>query len=135
MVNENDLVEVEWTGKKLLLKKDKLDEWHSMANNEQRVDYMNSHPEFRHSGDPIMVHRMDNSKNRSLQEPDDLVLVHWSGTKVKNLHLQTTVNVKFVLSGSILNYLLLLPINRFCSWNVHNWMNGTLRVTKTMLTL
>ena len=81
MSQESDLVEVEWTGRKLFLKKDKLDEWHGMATEEQRVDYINDHPEFRGSGDPIAVHRMKNEK-RSLQEPDDLVLVHWSGVKV-----------------------------------------------------
>jgi hypothetical protein len=81
MSEEADLVEVEWTGRKLFLKKDKLDEWHAMATDEQRVDYVNDHPEFRHTGGPIGVHRMKNEK-QSLQEPDDLVLVHWSGSKV-----------------------------------------------------
>jgi hypothetical protein len=84
MSKESDLIEVEWTGKKILLKKDKLDEWHMMATDEQRIDYINSHPEFRHApGDSINVYRMNKSnENRSLQEPDDLVLVHWSGNKV-----------------------------------------------------
>jgi hypothetical protein len=54
-----------------------------MATDEQRVDYINSHHEHRHSGDPIGVYRMSKTnENRGLQEPDDLVLVHWSGTKV-----------------------------------------------------
>lgn len=75
-----NLVEVEWGGKKLLLKKEKLDEWHGMTSVEQRADYVNSHPEVR-SGEPIAVHRMDRVRN--LQEPDDLVLVHWSGNKVR----------------------------------------------------
>jgi hypothetical protein len=79
MTNDN-LVEVEWHGKKIFLKKDKLDEWHSMVSAEQRVDYVNSHPEVR-SGQSISVHRMNH--NRDLQEPDDLVLVHWSGSKVR----------------------------------------------------
>ena len=82
MSKDAELVEVEWTGKKLMIKKETLDEWHSMATDEQRVDYINHHPEFRPNGDPIAVHRMKSNENRSLQEPDDLVLVHWSGTKV-----------------------------------------------------
>lgn len=71
-------MEVEWHGKKIFLKKDKLDEWHSVKSDEQRVDYINSHPDVR---DPVAVHRM--KKDRNLQEPDDLVLVSWSGNKVR----------------------------------------------------
>ena len=86
MSKEANQIEVEWNGKKLLLSKDKLDEWHAMATDEQRVDYINTHHEYRHSGDPIGVYRVSPSNvNRSLQEPDDLVLVHWSGTKVRDL--------------------------------------------------
>jgi hypothetical protein len=79
---QGELVEVEWHGKKLYLKKEKLDEWHAIESNEQRVDYVNSHPEVR-SGQPIAVHRIN--RERALQEPDDLVLVHWSGTKVRSV--------------------------------------------------
>lgn len=88
MSKEIDQIEVEWNGKKLLLSKEKLDEWHAMATDEQRVDYINSHHEYRHSGDPIGVYRMSKKsyEHRDLQEPDDLVLVHWSGVKVRRLH-------------------------------------------------
>lgn len=75
-----NLVEVEWHGKKIFLKKDKLDEWHGLDNAEKQVDYVNSHPEVR-SGEAIAVHRLQ--RERGLQEPDDLVLVHWSGSKVR----------------------------------------------------
>jgi hypothetical protein len=77
-VKEN-LVVVEWHGKKIYLKKDKLDEWHAKKSPEQKVDYINSHPDIR---GPVNVHRMMKN-NRDLQEPDDLVLVHWSGNKVR----------------------------------------------------
>ena len=84
MSKGSDQIEVEWNGRKLLLSKDKLDEWHAMATDEQRVDYINSHHEYRHTGDPIGVYRVSpKSVQRSLQEPDDLVLVHWSGVKVR----------------------------------------------------
>jgi hypothetical protein len=87
MSKEIDQIEVEWNGKKLLLSKEKLDEWHAMATDEQRVDYINSHHEYRHSGDPIGVYRMSKTdEHRGLQEPDDLVLVHWSGVKVKRIY-------------------------------------------------
>ena len=75
-----DLVEVEWHGRKIFLKKDKLDEWHGMESAEQKVDYVNTHPEVR-SGAPVTVHRLN--RVQPLQEPDDLVLVHWSGNKVR----------------------------------------------------
>jgi hypothetical protein len=55
---QGELVEVEWHGKKLYLKKEKLDEWHAIDSNEQRVDYVNSHPEVR-SGQAIAVHRIN----------------------------------------------------------------------------
>lgn len=84
MSKVDDQIEVEWNGKKLLLSREKLDEWHAMATDEQRVDYINSHHEYRHSGDPIGVYRMSKAdEKRGLQEPDDLVLVHWSGVKVR----------------------------------------------------
>lgn len=84
MSKVDDQIEVEWNGKKLLLSREKLDEWHAMATDEQRVDYINSHHEYRHSGDTIGVYRMSKAdEKRGLQEPDDLVLVHWSGVKVR----------------------------------------------------
>jgi hypothetical protein len=86
---QGDLVEVEWHGKKLYLKKEKLDEWHAIDSNEQRVDYVNSHPEVR-SGQAIAVHRIN--RERALQEPDDLVLVHWSGTKVGSVTASVRCN-------------------------------------------
>jgi hypothetical protein len=76
--NDN-LIEVSWHGKKIYLHKTKLDEWHSQKSDETRVDYINAHPELR---DPVSVHRTS-KQNRALQEPDDLVLVTWSGTKVR----------------------------------------------------
>jgi hypothetical protein len=80
---ELPVVEVEWVGKKILLRKDKLDEWHAIATDEQRVDYINGNHEYRHTGDPIGVYRISKTnESRTLQEPDDLVLVHWSGVKV-----------------------------------------------------
>jgi hypothetical protein len=82
---DSNLVEVEWSGKKLLLKQEKLDEWLALYTDDQKVGYVNSHPEIRNptNGGPVAVHRtMGNHENRSLQEPDDLVLVHWSGVKV-----------------------------------------------------
>lgn len=88
--NNNDLVVVEWHGRKIFIKKEKLDEWHGMKSEEQKVDYVNSHPEVR-QGEPVSVHRMN--RVRALQEDDDLVMVHWSGNKVRRR--STTVDWLF----------------------------------------
>ena len=77
MSEEPTLVEVSWGGKKLYLHQSKLDEWHRLKTADKKVDWINSHPEAR--GENVAVHR---ESGRDLQNPDDLVLVKWSGDKL-----------------------------------------------------
>jgi hypothetical protein len=76
MSEEPNLVEVEWAGRKLFLHQDKLEEWHAKSTDQQKVQYINTHPGIR---EPVSVHRME---ERDMQNPDDLVLVMWYGHKL-----------------------------------------------------
>jgi hypothetical protein len=81
-MEEKNIVEVNWHGKTLYFTKDKMDEFYSKKSDEQRVEYINSHPEVK---TPVNIYR---SSDRQLQEPDDLVLVKWSGDKLLLLERQ-----------------------------------------------
>ena len=79
MSEEPNLVEVSWGGRKIFLHQAKLDEWHRLKSADKKVEWINSHPEAR--GENVAVHREGGGSN-DLQNPDDLVLVKWSGDKV-----------------------------------------------------
>lgn len=76
----DDIVEVNWAGNTLHFKRDKLDEWHSAKTVDQKVDWINSHPEAR--DERVAVHREADSTTGGTMNPDELVLVSWSGKKL-----------------------------------------------------
>ena len=72
-----DFVEVTWSGKKLLLKRSQLDEWFHGKSFEDKVDYVRTHP----FTVQIPVHKFESKfdPKEELFDPDDYVLIHWSG--------------------------------------------------------
>ena len=74
---ENGLVEVTWSGKKIFLQKSKLDEWFHDASFEERVDYVESHPYIKQ----IPLHHFQDVPKESPPDPENYVMVHWSGNK------------------------------------------------------
>ena len=74
-MSEPNLVKVKWAGRQLFLHQDKLEEWHAKSTDSQKVQYINTHPGILGGEQqPVAVHR-----ERDTPNPDDLVLVMWSG--------------------------------------------------------
>jgi len=80
MTEEANLVTVEWGGRKLYLHQSKLDEWHGLKSADKKVDWINDHPEALDKD--VAVHREAGGERSSIQNPEDLVLVKWSGDKL-----------------------------------------------------
>jgi hypothetical protein len=81
--NHEDMVEVSWSGKKILIARSKLDEWFHGKAFEEQVDYCESHPELLNTKKKIAYHHFGNRHAAQLPPPvlNDYVLVHWSGDK------------------------------------------------------
>lgn len=80
---EEDMVEVSWSGKKIFIARSKLDEWFHGKAFEEKVDYIESHPELKKK---VAFHHFGHSAGRhAAQAPEQVlnnyVLVHWSGNK------------------------------------------------------
>ena len=95
----DEIVEVNWAGNTLHFKKDKLDEWHSAKTADQKVDWINSHPEAR--DERVAVHREEESTAGGTVNPDELVLVSWSGKKLllERAQLEEWYNSSFESQG------------------------------------
>lgn len=76
---DDELLEVSWSGKKLLLKRTKLDEWYHSISFEDRVQFFKDHP---HLQQPIAVHKFADISRDEVPNADDFALVHWSGDKL-----------------------------------------------------
>lgn len=88
--DSNDHVAVSWSGKKLLIAREKLDEWYHAKPFEEKVDYAESHPELivptkTTKQQKIPFHHFNKHASQS-PNINDYVLVHWSGDKVLLLH-------------------------------------------------
>ena len=77
---EDSLIEVSWSGRKIFLDRTKLDEWYHEKSFEDRVDFVDTHPFVK----GMRLHHF-NEIPKSPPDPDDYVLVHWSG-KTLMLH-------------------------------------------------
>jgi hypothetical protein len=86
--SHEDMVEVSWSGKKILIARSKLDEWFHGKAFEEQVDYCESHPELLHNNTntnkKIAYHDFGKNRHAAQLPPpvlNDYVLVHWSGDK------------------------------------------------------
>jgi hypothetical protein len=84
--SHEDMVEVSWSGKKILIARSKLDEWFHGKAFEEKVDYCESHPELLDNNQnkkKIAYHHFGSRHAAQLPPPvlNDYVLVHWSGDK------------------------------------------------------
>lgn len=77
---DDEIVEVNWAGKTLHFRKNKLDEWHAAKTADQKLDWINSHPEAR--DEDVAVHREKGFSAGGTMNPDELVLISWSGKKL-----------------------------------------------------
>ena len=82
MAPNKEFVEVTWSGKKIFLERDKLDEWYHGKSFEDRRDYVETHPYVQQK---IALHHF-NEIPQAPPDPEDYALVHWSGNKVLMLH-------------------------------------------------
>jgi hypothetical protein len=62
---DEDLVEVSWTGRKLLIKRSLLDGWYHQMSYEEKVQYVKEHP---YAEQPVNVHTFKPLKDMKIEK-------------------------------------------------------------------
>lgn len=71
-----DLVEVSWTGRKLLIKRSLLDEWYHRMTYEEKVQYVKEHP---YAEQPVNIQTFKPLKDMKIEKvSDEVVLLYHS---------------------------------------------------------